>query len=230
MKTNHYTYLLALLLCFFSLVEGKAQKAVSTSASFEGTITMQITALNLPEDFKPYESKITGYPPFYSIKGKKTRVDISNENDGFFTIIYDRDAEQTISYTIIDNRKIACIIKDTISGTSKLNTEKHVPTTENKKVEGHLCTKGTYTKSMFGIPKESELWVCPEIQNNTDQFSLAGGMPLEYTSNIASFSLIYKAVKVKEEKIDDGLFILPEDYEVLDEKEFKRITMAKIKP
>ncbi len=102
-------------------------------------------------------------------------------------------------------------------------------TDETKEIAGYTAHKvvGSY-ENEYGETTENVYWVAPEIGNEALNFSdpmLKGidGVSLEYTEKLGEYTMKLTASEIKETKLKETDFLVPDDYEKFTEEEMEQM-------
>ena len=196
-----------------------AQKA------FEGTITYNIEYEELPEGMEEYEDMLPK-ETIMKIKGTKTKTEQAMAM-GSTISIYDASSESTITLTNMMGMKAA--IKSNTEDIKEGVDEKKPKITyldETKEIAGYKCKKA----EIIYIDREEPLTVYYTEELNTKKTksqykNLEGlkGFPMQYEINNEGMKMVMSAKEVKNEKISENEFTIPEGYEVMTMEEFQKM-------
>jgi len=101
---------------------------------------------------------------------------------------------------------------------------------ETKTICGYECKKAEYiTKDEYGDDVVTEVYFSEELGNSSTNFGGTfhglSGFPMEYAVDAEQGKIIYSVtnIQTKKTKIKDIIFMIPTDYEELDEEKAKQL-------
>ncbi|HOS47872.1 MAG TPA: DUF4412 domain-containing protein [Bacteroidia bacterium] len=185
----------------------------------EGKITYSLSFpdLDLPaaqKAFLPTES-ITYF------KNGKSRSE-SEGLMGMKTITISTDKEIIMLIDVMGNK--SAVRKDVSEETKPSKVE---ITSEKKNIAGYNCQKAIISN---GADDKIIMWVTKSITGGGNwggTFDKIEGAPMEFSMNNGGINFKMSAISVKEEKINDNLFVIPEGYKEMTEKEIKETLFNK---
>lgn len=197
------THILKLFTIAFVVV--LAISASNKSDDFEGSIVYELSYEDLPDAMKKQEADLPKEATL-KIKGQKAVLFLGDAP----TSIADTKDSTIIILVEMFGRKAASkmplgrFLKKYEAATEITNVD------GSKKIAGYNCKKAILSQK--GI--ETDLYYTDKINAKHFQYSKVDGFPLEFTEAFMSMKTHYKATKVKEEKVDDSAFEVPDDYEM----------------
>lgn len=143
---------------------------------------------------------------------------IIDDNLGLFKLVYIVNRQANKNYSIFkffDKKYVyESDLNEVAFGYEPMEDLEIVCTEKTKKIAGYNCK---HALAIHGAPKDSiELYYTNEIDllspNSNSPFKEIDGVLMEFSVKLAGFHLKFKAQKVKETKVDDKIFTLPDGY------------------
>jgi GLPGLI family protein len=141
---------------------------------------------------------------------------------GMKTITISTDKEIIMLIDVMGNK--SAVRKDVSEETKPSKVE---ITSEKKNIAGYNCQKAIISN---GADDKIIMWVTKSITGGGNwggTFDKIEGAPMEFSMNNGGINFKMSAISVKEEKINDNLFVIPEGYKEMTEKEIKETLFNK---
>lgn len=204
--------LLAVCLTAATTVATYAQK------SFEGSVKYSIAYGDMPEEMKQYESMLPK-EMVMKIKGDKSRMEQNSAMGSNITITDDKAKKVTVLVNMM-GQKVA--IEQNIEN----NEEEKMPEIkyldETKKIAGYTCKKAEISHP--DMDETMTVYYTDEIvgTKTNAQFKGLNGFLMEYSMSNQGMEMTITASEVKETKISNAEFTIPDDYEKMTQEEFQK--------
>jgi len=210
---------LTLLLAVFFTTVGISQKP------FEGLITFDVKYIELSPELKTYESSLPQKALVY-FKGSKIRVEQATAF-GKQIVITDQENEQMVMLMEMLGQKIALQIsrEDYLMKVENMKDQRIDYEDDTKTFAGIECEKAIVTDATNG--KKLVVYYTTMFDNPGNKFIALKGFPLFYqeiTSNSVSMEL--KAMEVEEKPVDERLFEIPPEYQIMTREEMQQSFMG----
>lgn len=182
---------------------------------FEGSVVYTISYKDLPAEMAAFEAMLPGEMTT-RISGQKTRVEQSMGMGMEQVIISDMKAGTGTLLMDMMGKKIAVeMSKDELKKFEEKQKNSEVTIEyvdgDTKTIAGYECKKA---KVLTGAAGSVEVYYTEELPAGANkEFEELKGFPLEYMVDGGQFKMLLSATDVKKEKLDKGLFSIPEGYD-----------------
>lgn len=190
---------------------------------FEGSITFGLEYKDLSAEMAAMEAMLPDEMTT-RIKGDKSRMEQSlGMGMSQVTITNMKTKSGTLLMDMMGKKIAVSMSKDELE---KMDKKKKAQKPEfkylddTKDVAGYKCKKVLVTMEGVG---EMEVYYTEDIPSGANsQFEGLNGFPLQYTTDAGQFKIKMTAKKVTSEKLEKGLFEIPEGYEEMTFEEFQK--------
>jgi hypothetical protein len=192
---------------------------------FEGLITYDVTYNELSPELENYKNSLPQQASVYC-KGSKIRMEQVTAF-GKQVIITDQENEQMVMLIEMLGQKIALQIprEDYLMQIENMKDQRIDYVQETKTFAGFDCEKAIVTDATNG--KKMVVYFTTAFDNPGNKFIALKGFPLFYQdSTNKSVSMEMEAVEVKEQFIEDQLFEIPADYQLMTREEMQQSFMG----
>lgn len=191
---------------------------------FEGTIKFALSYEDLPAEMAAMEAMLPDEMTTI-IKGEKSRLEQSMGMGMSSVTITDMKKGSGIVLMDMMGKKVAMeMTKEELEKMDKKKASEKKPefkyTDETKEVAGYKCKKAVVVMEGAG---EMEVYYTEDLPSGANkQFEGLKGFPLEYKIAQGPMKIKVTAQSVKMEKVDKGLFEIPEGYDKMSFEEFQK--------
>lgn len=197
-------YLLVTFFSFFFL-------AIFAQKPFTGKIVYEVS---LEGEVSPITASAVPEKIVTTIRDGVVREDIMGQ-----TTIYDGHKKTLTSFIEGGKRKAVVQTLNHILSKEKIAAVTIQDTPETKEISGFLCKKSVISYFIDDKEVVQSVYYTPEIDVGEAYqlrtvFRDVSGFPLEYEMYMKGARLLFKAIEVKEEKVNKRLFEIPKGYEI----------------
>jgi GLPGLI family protein len=196
----------------------------------EGVAEFDVSYPSLTTEMKQMESMLPKILTIY-FKNDQSRVEM-NTSMGSTAVLSDNTKKEVIVLMDMMDKKIA--IKQSQEDLAKKEAELKksgkmpdftiVETKETKIIAGYKCKKAIVQYTLDG---KKEQMICyytedlPRVNSSTDNMALKEikGFLMEYNINQSGIQMRILAKNVKAQKVEDKLFLIPDDYKIMTQNE-----------
>ncbi len=200
----------------------------------EGKLFYDISYKGLSNELKNKEHLLPHDASLY-FKNEKCRIEMGAGQFGKNTTIVDKKKGETIALLNIYGKKFAIRKSDSemVEVRNSLKTDTAISDVkieiieEYKTIAGYKCQKAIIKKTSRGLSKQSDCWFTKEIPpyntQNDEAFKLIDGFLMQFNIQEEQLSMTMTVKMVHPIPMDDKLFEIPNDYQLVTEKELTRV-------
>ncbi len=196
----------------------------------EGVAEFDVSYPSLTPEMKQMESVLPKEMTIY-FKNDQSRVEMSTSMGSTYVISDNTKKEVTVLMDIMNKKMAFKQSQDELANkeaelkkSGKMPDFTIVESKETRIIAGHKCKKAIVQYTMDG---KKEQMICyytedfPKVNSGTDNMALKEikGFLMEYNINQNGIQMRIVAKDVKAQKVEDKLFLIPDDYKVMTQDE-----------
>lgn len=190
----------------------------------EGKIVYSIEYKDLPPQLREIEGIEAMMAQELSIffKGSMSRMELSMMGNNVITI-YDGKTNQSTSLLDLMGNKYA--LEKSVDDNEKDAKIEVVPTNDKKQIAGHDCQKHILkvADKQSNEVQEMEVWTSSRINSGHMYSKHIRGFPLAFEMRNNGITMRMIAKEVKEEKLSDKLFKVPDEYKRVTQEDLMKM-------
>lgn len=190
------------------------------SDKFEGTITYEITYLELPENVQGLESMLPSEMKMY-FKGQKIALDQAVMGGSQRIVVDNEDSSSFILMDMLGQKICVVLTKEELRGSAKKQTKPNISyIDEKKKILKYNCKKAIVKQDS----SETTVYYTDKLNIEHHQdFEYLNGFPLEYETNSNGMKMRITATAIDENAVRQSEFIIPEGYTKMSMEELQEM-------